>query len=388
MPESAARMNWERASLVAALGLAPTAYFGRSWVPDGVVLGLVQLLLLVAMVTIIAHGATWLVDSACRTASVLGVSHLVIGLTVVAIGTSAPEIAASLLAGYEGHSDIAVANVVGSNVFNICFILGGVSLLARYGLPTDRSLLSRDAPMLLLGTILVYLFVGGLPGTTMPPPTVDFWPRLLNLKLERGEGLILLAMLVGYLVLLYRTRAQGPEADDDEAAFGEFKPWDLGLLLVGLVAVVGGCRVLVGEAQVIDGQLEGYGALWFARLWGVPEHVVGITLIAAGTSAPELVVSLVAAARGAMGLSAGNLIGSDIFNFYGVIGLAGVFLQPPGSAPVIVSLPLVAGIVAPIGVVLITLLFLWTGRRISRPEGAFLLALGVVRWVIDFSLGL
>lgn len=377
-------MNWERVTLWTALGLAPAAFLARHAFSPGAPQAPVQGLLLVGMVGIIAHGANWLVAAACRIASIIGVSHLVIGLTVVAVGTSAPEIAASLLAGFEGHGDIAVANVVGSNVFNICFILGGVAVLSKGGLRTDRDLIVRDTPLLLLGTLLMFAFVGGLPGTPEPGPAGGFFPVLLNRKLERLEGIVMAAILVGYLVRLYLARDPGAEPEDD---FGEYQPSDIFWLLLGLVAVVGGCRVLVGEAAIVDGQLQGYGALWFAKLWDVPEHVVGITLIAAGTSAPELVVSLVAALRGAIGLSAGNLVGSDIFNFYGVIGLSGMLLQPPAASPVMVSAPLVVGVAAPIFVVALTLFFMWTGRRISRMEGVALLLLGAVRWTVDLALG-
>lgn len=378
-------MNWERATLWTALVLSPVMFLARDAVPRGAPQAIVQTLLLVGMVGIIAHGANWLVDAACRIASVLGVSHLVIGLTVVAVGTSAPEIAASLLAGFDGHGDIAIANVVGSNVFNICFILGGIAVLSKQGLATERDLLRRDGPLLLLGTVLVFVFVGSLPGGGDATVTgAGFWPVPFNRRLERLEGLLLIVMLLSYLLRLYLTRDRSGAF---ESQFGEYRPTDLPLLLVGLVAVVGGCRVLVGEADVIDGSLQGYGALWFAKLWGVPEHVVGITLIAAGTSAPELVVSLVAAMRGAIGLSAGNLVGSDIFNFYGVVGLSGLLLQPPAADPVSVSAPLVVGIAAPILVVAITLFFMWTGRSISRLEGGLLLLMGAARWVIDFALG-
>lgn len=351
----------------------------EGWAPDFAMT--IQLLLMVAVVVAIANGADWLVDSACRIAEAFGVSHLVIGLTIVAFGTSAPEIAASLLAGFAGKGDIAVANVVGSNVFNICFILGGVALLLPGGLHIDRPLLVRDTPMLLAGTALVFLFVGGLPGTELPRTPPGLMPQLLNLRLEQGEGIILVGMLVVYLIQLY-ARAQASEHEEEDS-FGKATPRDFPMFLLGLVFVVGGCHLLVGQAELVDGQVRGYGALWFARVWEVPDHIVGITIIAAGTSAPELVVSFVAAARGAFGLSAGNLVGSDIFNFYGVLGLSGLLLQPPGAMPVVVSPGLIAGVAAPVVVVMLTLTFMATGQRVSRREGLALVVLGLARWAVD-----
>ena len=348
-----------------------------------------QLLLSIAVVGLIAQGADWLVDAACRIAQSLGVSHLVIGLTVVAFGTSAPEMAASLVAGFQGNGDITIANVVGSNVFNICFILGGVAVLVRDGLKTDSALVRRDGPVLLGAAVALFLFVGGLPGV-QPAPSSGLWPELLNLQLEPLEGLCLVGGLAAYLVYLYRSK--GGSAEELEAerrasieAFGHASWRDIPLLLLGLLAVVGGCHLLVGHADVADGKVVGYGALWFARTYEVPDYVVGVTIIAAGTSAPELVVSMVAALRGAFGLSAGNLIGSDIFNMLGVVGVAGLILQPPLADRVMLSESAVWSLLAPSAVVFITIIFMRTHMRITRLEGLCLVAIGVVRWVADFA---
>lgn len=364
--------------------------------PLGAQVGL-QLLLALAVITLISHGANWLVDSACRIAAKLGVSHLVIGLTVVAFGTSAPEVAASLLSGLGGHGDLAVANVVGSNIFNLCFILGSVALLLRGGLITDRALVVRDGPMLLVGTLLLYVFVGSAPWPMrLPPlPWSDFWPMPFNRRLERAEGLVLVGMFVAYLVSLYRTRLAGTtgvealaeaEPDFEDTSFGKFTVWDVPLFLIGLATVVGGCQLLVGHGEWVGGAVHGHGALWFARVWDLPEYVVGVTIVAGGTSAPELVVSLVAARRGAFGLSAGNLIGSDLFNFYGVLGMAGLLLQRPLAYPVAVGPEMAAAMVWPCLIVLIVWLFMRTQMRVSRLEGLCLVLLGIARWAGDLGL--
>jgi len=382
-------MSSSRLTFAVSLALGGLCYslIAQRVLPSAMLLW--QLSLAVSVIGLIAVGADWLVDAACRIAQALGVSHLVIGLTIVAFGTSAPEVAASLVAGFQGNGDITVANVVGSNIFNLCFILGGVAALVRGGLQTDRALVARDAPILLVGTALLFVFLGQLPGIDMDGEG-SFLPRPLNLRLEAFEGLILLACLATYLTVLYRSRRGISALSEAEQrasveAFGAARRSDPLLMLLGLACVIGGCHVLVGHAEEVEGQLLGHGALWFARLWDVPDYVVGVTIIAAGTSAPEFVVSLVAAARGAHGLSAGNLIGSDIFNMFGVVGLAGILLQEPMAPPVTLSAAVVPSLAALSAVVLLTLMMMRSGFRVTRIEGVVLVLIGCARWVMDFA---
>ena len=141
----------------------------------------------------------------------------------------------------------------------------------------------------------------------------------------------------------------------------------------------------MGHVEEVEGVLRGFGALWFARMWNVPDYVVGVTIIAAGTSAPEFVVSLVAAKRGSFGISIGNLLGSNIFNILGVVGLAGIVLQQPLADPVSVSSAAVPSLAALLAIVLVAIFFIWTGRRVSRWEGLLLVLIGAGAWVIDFA---
>jgi cation:H+ antiporter len=362
-----------------------------------------QTVLVVAIIYMIAVGADWLVESATEIARHLGVSELVIGLTVVAFGTSAPEAAVSLTAGFQGKGDIAVANVVGSNVFNICFILGGVALAVKGGLVADRALVVRDAPVLLLGTVLLFFFVGGVPFADDPRLTgASDWFAPLNLRLERGEGIVLMLALVAYLYAMFlifragmrkmkerRTSrmmavAAGEIPEDDDLPEGSL--WaPVPLLLVGFVVVVGGSHLLIGEAEIVNEEVTGFGALWFARMWGLSDHVVGVTIVAAGTSAPEFIISMVAALRGSYGVSAGNLIGSDIFNMFGVVGLVGIVLQEPLADPVTISPAVIPSVLSLSGVIVVTIVFLATGRGISRFEGLVLVLIGVGRWIMDFA---
>ena len=405
---SAAGAQRRKILLISALVGGAAIYFALPWtVGQPWVAYPLQTLLMVAVMYLIAVGADGLVDAASLIAKSFGVSDLIIGLTVVAFGTSAPEIAASLVAGFQGKGDITIANIVGSNVFNICFILGGVALLVRGGLHIERELLLRDGPVLLTGTVLLFLFVGAWPGATQLPHTdlskFELF-GLFDLRLQWLEGLLLFLALVVYLYFLFRIMrtsrraqkeqrqaalaAKGDDAsggDDKIEEEGEQAGWrDYVLLLVGLVLVVGGSHFLVGHVDADPSSLQGFGALWFARMWDIPDYVVGVTIVAAGTSAPEFVVSLVAASRGNFGMSAGNLLGSDIFNMFGVVGLAGLVLQPPLAPPVSVSVAVVPSLLALSAVILLTIFFMWTGRRISRFEGAILVLIGVGRWVMDF----
>jgi len=310
-----------------------------------------NVLIVVASILIIAQGAHWLVEAAARIAKRLGVSELVIGLTVVAFGTSAPEFAVTITAAFKDHGDISVGNIVGSNIFNLGFILGGCA--AFRAIPTSMTLFKRDAPVL-AGTSVLLL---GLLG--------------IDLRLGRYDGVVLFALLIGYLALLFKQRKDGAvppeELPSTVAARAPSLPRDSGLLLLGLVLVTGGSQVLVDSATAV------------ARAFGVSEWVIGVTIVAAGTSAPEFATTLAGVMHRRFDISAGNLIGSDIFNLLGVLGLAGM-LQPVGVDPMarysILAMVLMVGVV---------LVFMRTGWRISRLEGLLLVLIALARWIFDFS---
>jgi cation:H+ antiporter len=333
---------------------------------------LVAGVLLVAATFALWIGARWLVDAASRLASAAGISPLVVGLTVVAFGTSAPELAVSIAAALEGSGDVSVGNVIGSNVFNLGVVLGVVALLAPFR--ATEMLVRRDAVAMAVATAI---------GTVV----------LANRVVSRLEGIVLLALLVGYLVGLgvtaRRERADEmglrSEGDADEPALAtqaggdaggtdshaSFEPDDppvrLGLewlrLLVGLVLVVVGGRLLVDAATTIGLAV------------GVSEWVIGVTVVAAGTSLPELVTSVVATRRGAVAIAAGNVIGSNVFNLLGVLGVAAA-IRPMAVDPAVPpSLVWLGAITALAAVVLAT------GRRLTRLEGLALLALALGYWI-------
>lgn len=299
--------------------------------------------IIVIGVTIIAlwRGAVWVVESASRIAKRLGVSELVIGLTVVAMGTSAPEFAVTVGAALKGQANISIGNVVGSNIFNLGFILGGVALVRA--IKTTRSLVYRDGLVMVGITLLLILF-------------------LRDLFMERWEGATMLALLAGYIALLIYQK----DGSDEDLPEGEFQWPDIPRLLGGIALVVAGGHYLVEAASSL------------AREAGVSEWVIGVTIVAAGTSAPELVTSLIAIMRGHYGISAGNLIGSDIFNLLGVLGVAGA-IQPMKIDPGAYSSLYVLS-----GMVVLVVIMMRSGWKLSRREGAVLVLINIARWIMDF----
>ncbi len=275
-------------------------------------------------------------------------SELTVGLTIVAFGTSAPELAVSISAAFQGHSDISVSNVVGSNIFNLGFILGGVALFKT--IKTNRKLVYRDGLFLLSIVGLIMLF---LMYPNPSAPTLDRW-----------EGIILLVMLFSYIFYLLKKKDAPLE---DEIPAGELTWKDGPLLIFGILGVVAGGYLLVDSASSI------------AKALGVSEWVIGVTIVAAGTSAPELATSLMAVTKGRHGISAGNLIGSDIYNFLGVLGVASII------RPLSVNTMAMGSLLTLVGMICIVLLLMRRGWRLSKLDGAILIGLGALRWVVDFS---
>ncbi len=305
---------------------------------------------LTAMFVLIAVGAKTVVDSATSLAEHLGVSELVIGLTVVAMGTSLPELGVTVMAALQGRSAISIGNVVGSNIFNLGFILGGAALVRA--IPTDTDLVWRDGLVLVASTLLLLVLIGR------------------DLTLSHLDGAILLAALAGYMTWLWKSRrahdAQGARPRDRRSAKGV--PWrDAAVLLVGLGVIVLSSELLIRAATAI------------ARGFGMSEWVIAVTIVAGGTSVPELATTLAGVARGRMALSAGNVIGSDILNQLGVLGVAGVLRTMHLQAAAQTSLAALAGMA------IIVVLMMRTGWRLSRTEGFLLLLLGMLRWGLDFA---
>ncbi|XKE44530.1 calcium/sodium antiporter [Halomonas organivorans] len=286
----------------------------------------------VAGLVLLIVGAEGLVRGASRLAARLGISSLIIGLTVVAFGTSSPELAVSLKAAIGDQAGIAMGNVVGSNIFNVLFILGVSALIVP--LTVAQQLVRFDIPLMIALSVLVLLMA-------------------LDGGIARLDGLVLVAGLAAYTAFLLR---QGKRAADPDASAEIPTHWGLDLLLV-----VGGLGLLVlGSRWFVE------GAVAFAAYLGVSEQVIGLTVIAAGTSLPEVVTSIIAALRGERDIAVGNVIGSNVFNLLGVLGLTGM-LAPSGialsKAMIGFDLPVM------IAVALACLPICFTGGRISRWEG-------------------
>ncbi len=296
-------------------------------------------------------GARFLVDAVVRLARRFGLSDLTIGLTIVAMGTSTPELSVSVDAALKGLGDIAAANVLGSNIYNLAFILGVISLLRV--IPVSESLIRRDGVVLLASTAAGVLV-------------------LLDLAVSRLEGAALVGLFVLYTAYLLRSE-QGPS--DGESPRGAetttvtaekptFRGRDVGLLVGGLALVL-----VSGDYMVL-------AASELARGVGISEWVIGGTIVAAGTSTPEFAVSLVAIRRGSLGVSVGNVVGSNIYNVMGILGLAALI------GPLTVSAAALETLAWLVGVTVLMVAALWTGRELTRPEGALFAGSEAVRWVL------
>lgn len=300
-----------------------------------------DVLIVIGTILLIAKGAMWLVDSAVRIAHKIGISELVIGLTIVAFGTSAPEFAVTIISAINGQSDISVGNIVGSNIFNLGFILGGTAIIKS--LSTGKKIVYRDGGVLLFGTVMLIVFL---------------WDLVLN----KFEGIILFSFLIIYIGALIFNK----ETKELEENVGTYKKYDPLILIFSLVLVVGSSHFLVDSASSL------------AQIMGVSDWIIGVTIVAAGTSAPELATSVVAALRGKYGISVGNLIGSDIFNMFGVLGVASMIknLQIDLSARL--------DLVLLFFMVVLALVFMRTGWKITRTEGIILVLIGLSRWIYSF----
>ncbi len=274
----------------------------------------------------------------------LGLSGLLVGLTVVAFGTSAPEFAVTLDAALTAKSNISVGNVVGSNIFNLGFILGGVALIRA--LPVSTALVRRDGLSLIGATGIALVF-------------------LSDLRLSQLEGVLLVILLGGYLAVLVRTGSEQLKQSTASDASGS---WWLDPLraVAGLAGIVLSAHVLVSSAAAL------------ARFAGVSEWVIGVTIVAAGTSAPEFATSVAAARRGQAGLSAGNLVGSSIFNLLGVLGIAAI-VRPLSVVGTAVDTTLWL-----LGLTVVATAFFWSNEVLSRLEGGALVVISAANWVIDF----
>jgi len=290
-------------------------------------------------------GADRFVHGAAAMARNLGVAPLMIGLTIVAFATSAPEVLVSAVAALRGETDLAVGNAIGSNIANIGLVLGVVALIRPIELKSAT--LRREMPALLAVSLLtVALF--------------------LDSVLSRIDGLVLLTGLVIVVIWLVRLGLRSSSSDPLQADFEAEIPRDMKMSVASLWLVVGIGALLIGADLLVDGAIE------IAVAVGISEVVIGITLVAVATSLPELAVSVVSAIRGEYGLAIGNIVGSNIFNLLAVVGIAAT-IQPAVLPPTVLSLHIF--VMVAFTLVLFAMTYEYDGRgAISRFEGLMLVA--------------
>lgn len=303
--------------------------------------------MLIGGLVLLVLGAELLVRGASRLARAVGISPLVIGLTVVAFGTSAPELAVSVNAGLAGNADVALGNVVGSNILNVLGILGLSALAAP--LVVAQKLVRLDVPVMIGVSALMWIFA-------------------LNGVIGRVEGLVLFAGIVAYMAFLVRQsrRERADVLAEYEAGFGGKAQHGAGLLALQGLYVAGGLALLVvGADWLVD------GAVAFAKFIGISELVIGLTVVAVGTSLPELATSVVASLRGERDIAVGNIVGSNIFNLLAVLGAAAA-IAPAGISVNPAALAFDIPVMVAAAVVCLPVFI--SGFVISRGEGALLLA--------------
>ena len=258
-----------------------------------------EYLLLIGGLAVLIGGGEVLVRGAVGIASKFKLSPLVIGMTIVSFGTSAPELIVSLKAALEGSPEIAIGNVIGSNIANISLVLGLTAIILP--IPVAVATLKRDWPIMMFVSLLFFVFI-------------------LNGMLENWEGFIFVGLLLGYII--YQLKSS-KKSDEETEVVKQHILISILLIAIGVVGLAFGADWLV------------QGAVNIAKNFGVSEHIIAVTIVAFGTSVPELVTSVVAAVKKQMDISVGNLIGSNIFNILAVLGITAIFKEIPISETVI-----------------------------------------------------
>jgi cation:H+ antiporter len=267
----------------------------------------VPIVVLLAGFAILIKGADFLVDGASSAAKKYGISNLAIGLTVVAFGTSMPELIVSLLSALDGKNDASFGNVIGSNNFNLLLILGVAGII--YPLVVHRNTVKYEVPMSLFAAVILYVLVNDWLWGAAPVTAGGVTYQGMLSRLDSG---ILLMFFLGFLIYIYRTMRAAPDTDEG-SPIKIYKTYiSIGMVVLGLVMLIGGGKLVVDNAIEI------------ARAFGLSEKLIGLTILAAGTSLPELATSCVAAYRKNTDIAIGNIVGSNIFNIFLILGATGM----------------------------------------------------------------
>lgn len=310
-----------------------------------------EILILVAGFVLLIKGADWLVGGASAIAKKYRVSDLVIGLTIVAFGTSAPEMVVSVIAAIEGLEAVSLANVVGSNIFNLLIVLGFAGIITP--LVVKSSIVWREIPVSLGAAVVLFVLANIASGGTN--------------VVSRLDGIILLVLFSGFLWYLFRDARQSGETSDAEGAPVPPKKGAWFFIAGGLAALIFGGRLVVNNAVVIASAL------------GMSEKMIGLTIVAGGTSLPELATSVVAAWRKNADIAVGNVIGSNIFNILFILGVSSVIRPLTWDAGFNIDMYVLAGVT----VLLFVAMFTGARKRLDRWEALLFLVLyaGYIGWL-------
>jgi cation:H+ antiporter len=322
---------------------------------------LINTLLIVAGIALLSGGAHYLVEGASNLAKRLGVSDLIVGMTVVAFGTSTPELVVSVIAAMKGSGEVAIGNIIGSNTANIGLILGLTAIIQP--LRIRHNTIWKDIPFSFVGVIVVMLMVSD--------HHLDRWTSSMGF-ISRSDGLVLLCFFSIYLYYTYSVaRQEHPQTTQDIS----HRP-----LWLAILWVIGGLAALA-----YGGQLTVDGAVNIARALGISEAIIGLTIVAVGTSLPELATSVAAALRGRADMAMGNVVGSNIFNIFFILGVSAV------ARPLYIgNITLVDFVVCLLATVLMFASGLVLKRQIMyRPKGWVLLGLYALYtiWLVLEALG-
>ncbi len=312
-------------------------------------------MLLVTGLAALIKGASFFVDGSSSLAKRLKVPGLIIGLTIVALGTSAPELAVSTSAALQGANEIALSNIVGSNIFNLLFVLGVCAII--HPVPVEAGVLKRDLPVSIISTVSVFILTSA--AAIFSGQFIDMGMEEPAGSVGRAAGILLCVLFIVYIGFLISDAKKHPESDEGT----KIKSWSVGkcalFIGVGIAFVVGGGQVVIYSAKEI------------AQILGMSETLIGFTIVAIGTSLPELVTSVVAARKGETGLAVGNVAGSNIFNLMFILGISAVI------HPVEVNVASVFDMGILIAASLLTFVFLLSSKMLKRIEGIIMAGLYV-----------
>lgn len=297
---------------------------------------IVSLVRLVIGFFLLVKGADLFVDGASSVAKKLNIPAFVIGLTIVAFGTSAPELAVSITAAMKGSNDIAIGNVVGSNIFNTLVVLGASAALTP--IAVDKGMIKRDYPLSIFAAVLLGV---------LAMDTVFFKAEAMSLG--RVDGIVLLIAFAGFMVMTVKAGMDGSAEETDTEA--------MSVLKATLFIVIGLAGIVFGGDQSVE------GAKGIARFFGLSEAIIGLTIVAIGTSLPELVTSVIAAKKGESDIAVGNVIGSNIFNIFLILGVSSTILPMNVSGTYLYDIGML------VGVMVLTYLPIAKTRKVSRSMG-------------------